>query len=147
MPAVKLPDSWKNRALPVCAPIVLVLECARRRAPARGHASNPPMASKLNSYKVQSVKRVLFGCLISCALSLPLIGGGQSRKTVAAREEMRGLWVARWSLKSPAAVHNIVAAAKRTHINTLFVQVRGRGDAWYHTDLEPRAEALSDSPP
>lgn len=55
---------------------------------------------------------------------------------------MRGLWVARWSLSSPAAIRNLVASAKRSHFNTLFVQVRGRGDAWYDSELEPRAESL-----
>jgi uncharacterized lipoprotein YddW (UPF0748 family) len=59
---------------------------------------------------------------------------------------MRGLWVARWSLSSPGAIHNLVASAKRSHFNTLFVQVRGRGDAWHRSDLEPRAEALSGRP-
>jgi uncharacterized lipoprotein YddW (UPF0748 family) len=60
--------------------------------------------------------------------------------------EMRGLWVARWSLSSPQAIRNVVSAAKLHHFNTLFVQVRGRGDAYYQSDLEPRAEALSDQP-
>lgn len=61
-------------------------------------------------------------------------------------EEMRGMWVMRFSLTSPEAVRNIVAAAKRHNLNTLFVQVRGRGDAWYHSELEPRAEALAHAP-
>lgn len=62
------------------------------------------------------------------------------------RDEVRGIWVARWSLSSPQAVRNIVAAAKRHNFNTLFVQVRGSGEAWYHSDLEPRAEELRDQP-
>jgi uncharacterized lipoprotein YddW (UPF0748 family) len=62
------------------------------------------------------------------------------------RDEMRGLWVTRWSLSSPAAIRNLVASAKRSNFNTLFVQVRGRGDAWYRSDLEPRAEALAGQP-
>lgn len=67
-------------------------------------------------------------------------------KTRQGAEEMRGLWVARWSLSSPAAIRNLVASAKRSHFNALFVQVRGRGDAWYDSKLEPRAEALADQP-
>lgn len=62
------------------------------------------------------------------------------------QEEMRGLWVARYSLTSPQAVRNIVAAARRANLNTLFVQVRGRGDAWYLSEWEPRAEALAKQP-
>ena len=72
-----------------------------------------------------------------------LIVGGPSilnPQPLTQKQEMRGLWVARWSLKSPAAIRNIVASAQRHNFNTLFVQVRGRGDAWYETELEPRAE-------
>ncbi len=59
---------------------------------------------------------------------------------------MRGLWVSRWSLSSPTAIQNIVRTAVRCGINSLFVQVRGRADAWYPSALEPRAEALADAP-
>lgn len=62
------------------------------------------------------------------------------------KEEVRALWVARYSIASPQAIHNVVAQAKRHNFNTLFVQVRGRGDAWYHSDLEPRAEGLRGQP-
>jgi uncharacterized lipoprotein YddW (UPF0748 family) len=65
---------------------------------------------------------------------------------VAVPEEMRGMWVMRFSLASPQSIRNIVAEAARHNFNTLFVQVRGRGDAWYRSDLEPRAEALANQP-
>lgn len=84
--------------------------------------------------------RILTACLLAC---LP---ASLSAQRAQPHEEMRGLWVARYSLKSPAAVRNIVAAAKRHRFNTLFVQVRGRGDAWYDSKLEPRADALADAP-
>ena len=57
--------------------------------------------------------------------------------------EMRGMWVVRDSITSPAAIRNVVAVAVKNHFNTLFVQVRGRGDAFYHSSYEPRAEALA----
>lgn len=60
--------------------------------------------------------------------------------------EMRGMWVVRDSLVSPAAIRKIVAVAVKYHFNTLFVQVRGRGDAWYSSPYEPRAEALLHQP-
>jgi uncharacterized lipoprotein YddW (UPF0748 family) len=85
--------------------------------------------------------------LLAAAIFAPqaLAHPGDSRLSTP-DSEMRGLWVARWSLSSPAAIRNIVASAKRSHFNTLFVQVRGRGDAWYRSDLEPRAEALAAAP-
>ena len=60
--------------------------------------------------------------------------------------EMRGMWVVRESLASPASVHRIVVTATKYHINALFVQVRGRGDAWYNSTYEPRAERLAGLP-
>ena len=60
--------------------------------------------------------------------------------------EMRGLWVVRNSLASPAQIAHVVATARSHHFNALFVQVRGRGDAFYQSSLEPRAEELAAQP-
>lgn len=66
--------------------------------------------------------------------------------SVPQRSEMRGLWVVRTSILSPLAIAKVVSAAKSHHFNALFVQVRGRGDAFYHSALEPRAEELKHAP-
>ncbi len=63
-----------------------------------------------------------------------------------AAPEMRGMWVVRNSITSPAAIRHVVSQAVTHHFNALFVQVRGRGDAYYQSDLEPRAEELSHQP-
>lgn len=60
--------------------------------------------------------------------------------------EMRGLWVVRDSLTSPASIKRVVAEAHAHRFNALFVQIRGRGDAYYLSSLEPRAEELSQTP-
>ncbi|RPJ66147.1 MAG: hypothetical protein EHM24_21480, partial [Acidobacteria bacterium] len=60
--------------------------------------------------------------------------------------EVRALWVARTSLTSPAAVTSMVEAARAGGFNTLLVQVRGRGDAYFSDGLEPRAAALAGQP-
>ena len=44
---------------------------------------------------------------------------------------MRGLWVVRTALVSPEAVDQVVDEAAEGGFNALFVQVRGRGDAFY----------------
>jgi uncharacterized lipoprotein YddW (UPF0748 family) len=62
-------------------------------------------------------------------------------------EAFRGLWVVRTSLTSPEAVARLVSQARSGGITALFVQVRGRGDAYYAGGLEPRAAALRDAPP
>ncbi len=64
----------------------------------------------------------------------------------APRPEVRGLWVVRSSITSPEAIEKVVADARAAGINTLIVQVRGRGDAYYRSRWEPRSEALAGQP-
>ncbi|MEW5982870.1 MAG: family 10 glycosylhydrolase [Acidobacteriota bacterium] len=61
-------------------------------------------------------------------------------------EEVRALWVVRTSLTTPASVVAMVDAARRAGFNTLLVQVRGRGDAFYRSQVEPRADSLAGQP-
>jgi uncharacterized lipoprotein YddW (UPF0748 family) len=63
-----------------------------------------------------------------------------------ARDEVRALWVVRTSLTSPQAIEDMVVAAKQSGFNTLLVQVRGRGDAYYSGGVEPRPAALAAIP-
>jgi uncharacterized lipoprotein YddW (UPF0748 family) len=60
--------------------------------------------------------------------------------------EMRALWVLRSSLTSPASIASLVRTAKEQGFNTLLVQVRGRGDAYYASAIEPRAADLAREP-
>jgi len=56
------------------------------------------------------------------------------------------MWVVRTALTSPQSTSRVVELAKLYGFNTLVVQVRGRGDAYYCGGLEPRAEALDSQP-
>ena len=60
--------------------------------------------------------------------------------------EIRALWVVRTSLTSPQKIQAMVNAAADNGFNTLIVQVRGRGDAYYNSRVEPRAIELKDQP-
>ena len=60
--------------------------------------------------------------------------------------EVRALWVLRTSLTTPDSITALVRAAKDHGFNTLFVQVRGRGDAYYQGGSEPRATDLLRQP-
>ncbi len=62
----------------------------------------------------------------------------------AATDDVRGLWVLRSSLTSARSIQQMVATAERAGFNTLLVQVRGRGDAYYDSRIEPRALELED---
>lgn len=61
--------------------------------------------------------------------------------------EIRAMWVVRDSMTSRSKIRNAVTLAKKHGFNTLFVQVRGRGDAFYLSGTEPRSEELAGSPP
>ena len=65
---------------------------------------------------------------------------------VRAAEEMRGVWVVRTALTSPQAVDAAVDEASRAGANALFIQVRGRGDAFYESQLVPRSDLLATQP-
>ena len=60
-----------------------------------------------------------------------------------AATETRALWVLRTSLGSPESITTLVRTAREHGFNTLLVQVRGRGDAYFASNLEPRAADLA----
>ena len=60
--------------------------------------------------------------------------------------EVRALWVVRTTLTSREKIRTMVAKAADNGFNTLIVQVRGRGDAYYRSRREPRATELKDQP-
>ena len=60
--------------------------------------------------------------------------------------QTRALWVTRSTLASAESIKKMVAAAEAGGFNTLMVQVRGRGDAYYTGTVEPRASELAARP-
>ena len=61
-------------------------------------------------------------------------------------DEVRGLWIVRSTMASEADVRRMVERAAEAGFNTLLVQIRGRGDAFYASRWEPRAEAVTEGP-
>lgn len=59
------------------------------------------------------------------------------------QSETRALWVQRTSLSSPQSIATLVKSARDHGFNTLLVQVRGRGDAYYLGGIEPRPSELA----
>src|SRR6266550_809929 len=89
---------------------------------------------------------LLVGIALVC---LPV---GAQEKSVSAggsgsNDEVRALWVVRTTLTSPEKIRTMVQSAKDNGFNTLIVQVRGRGDSYYHSRWEPRATELKDQSP
>lgn len=56
----------------------------------------------------------------------------------------KALWVVRDRITSVPAIEDLLADAVERGIRDLVVQVRGRGDAYYRSSLEPRAETIAD---
>jgi uncharacterized lipoprotein YddW (UPF0748 family) len=82
---------------------------------------------------------------LACAL---LIAACAPRKPaipvprIAAPAEVRALWIVRNTLNHPDSIRDMVARAHANGFNTLIVQVRGRGDAYYNARWEPRATSI-----
>jgi len=79
-------------------------------------------------------------------LSLLLLAAHDNQAAVPPLAEMRGLWVVRTALASPVTIDRVVDDAQRAGFNALFVQVRGRGDAFYRSELVPRSDILAEQP-
>ncbi|MCI0661191.1 MAG: family 10 glycosylhydrolase, partial [Acidobacteria bacterium] len=62
------------------------------------------------------------------------------------RIEARALWVKCDTLSSSAAVIDLVRRAKKNNFTDLVVQVRSRGNAYYNSQIEPRADELASQP-
>jgi len=73
------------------------------------------------------------------ALIALLVAGAAA---VPVAPEMRGLWVVRTALVAPEDTARVLDQAQQAGINTLFVQVRGRGDAFYRSAIVPRSQLL-----
>ena len=55
----------------------------------------------------------------------------------------KALWVVRDKITTQSGIDDLMADATTRGIHDVVVQVRGRGDAYYESTLEPRAEALA----
>jgi uncharacterized lipoprotein YddW (UPF0748 family) len=82
--------------------------------------------------------------VIRVFLALALAGASLLAQTPVS--EVRAMWVQRGTLTSPTTIQSAVETASDAGFNTLIVQVRGRGDAYYNSPHEPRPPALSRRP-
>ncbi|MBA3670669.1 MAG: family 10 glycosylhydrolase [Gemmatimonadaceae bacterium] len=65
-----------------------------------------------------------------------------SRSATPAWAEARALWVTRYEYDSPAKIATIMQKAADANFNIVYFQVRGSGDAYYVSSLEPCAVSL-----
>jgi uncharacterized lipoprotein YddW (UPF0748 family) len=89
--------------------------------------------------------KAFLACLLAVSASAAV--PSQPPTTWAQKNEMRAGWVVGWrQMTSPQGIDDAVAWAVKARLNTLFVQVRVSGDAYYRSDLVPRAETLKNQP-
>ncbi|MFN2566119.1 MAG: glycoside hydrolase family 10 protein [Gemmatimonadaceae bacterium] len=88
--------------------------------------------------------RVLLLSLAVPILSVPYAGGaalGAPRRAEPAAEG-RALWINRFEYNSAAEIAEAIARAASANFNVIYFQVRGQGDAYYRSHLEPCAIRL-----
>src|SRR5258708_7944662 len=92
--------------------------------------------------------RAVLALVVAIVLVLSAPGGSSSPSAAEpdALPEVRALWVLRTSLASPESIASLVRSARAHGFNTLLVQVRGRGDAYFNNGIEPRAAELQHQP-
>ena len=94
----------------------------------------------MSDYK--NIHTKLLTIVILITLVLHSIGNAENQRT---HEKVKGLWVVRHNMTSAARIDSLLKLVRYCGITDLFVQVRGRGDAFYNSKFEPRAEEISDS--
>jgi uncharacterized lipoprotein YddW (UPF0748 family) len=72
----------------------------------------------------------------------PLRIPGRAWAPLPLADDVRALWVVRTTLTHPDSIRVMVERAADAGFNTLLVQVRGRGDAYYQSRWEPRPESV-----
>ena len=107
----------------------------------------PPRFRYHRNVTAPSVYRTLLFTL-AIVLPLPCVASSyldtlRVRTKVLPNDEIRAAWVVRHALSSPDDVDRMIDYAVRARFHLLFVQVRGRGDAYYKSTLEPRGLSLS----
>ena len=64
---------------------------------------------------------------------------------IAESFNVRALWVVRDFMTTPEKIDELIGFAESNNYNHLFVQIRGRGDAYYNSKLVPRSHLLKNS--
>lgn len=83
-----------------------------------------------------SMRKVLLNTLILILFSIYYYSFAETT------QGERGLWVVRHEITTPESIDSLLAIALHYQFTDLFIQVRGRGDAYYNSTYEPKAEEL-----
>ena len=105
----------------------------------------PRLAGNRYNMRMRTASRILLAValpLAACAAACAPHRPAPLFHPLPVPAEVRALWVARNTLEQPDSIRAMVARAHDAGFNTLIVQVRGRGDAYYASRWEPRAAGI-----
>src|SRR5262245_28638821 len=91
------------------------------------------------SRRSSGIRMEMLTTILSFVLAAGALPGHTQPPAALDPPEIRALWVDAFhaGIRSPQEADALVAAATRANLNTLFVQVRRRGDALYTKGSEP----------
>ena len=73
--------------------------------------------------------------------------GVSGYRAIPVPDQLRALWVVRTTLTDPDSIVAMVDRAAAAGFNTILVQVRGRGDAYYQSRWEPKPATVLEQGP
>jgi len=82
--------------------------------------------------------------LIFCLASFSPV---RARAADPPKGEIRALWVTRWDFKTEKDIRRAVRWSAAVGFNRIFLQVRGRADAFYRSSIEPWGEEIGGRDP
>ena len=80
----------------------------------------------------------LMAVLLIAGGVLCIMAGTDVHPEAAMNEEFRGLWVVRTSMQSQESIEHVIERAVESNFNAILVQVNGRGEAYYESDIVSR---------
>ncbi|HJM85000.1 MAG TPA: family 10 glycosylhydrolase [Candidatus Marinimicrobia bacterium] len=80
---------------------------------------------------------------VSVAFFLFCVSSGDGQPS-ASNLDFRAIWVVRHSMVSPEEIDRALLFAKVHHFNHVFLQVRGRGEAFYNSQFVIKSQLVSD---
>ncbi len=88
------------------------------------------------------MSRILLPFRATSIVALCFLFAGYVPEVYASKFEYRCLWVVRDAMTSEKSIDDMMHFAKENNFNNVFLQVRGRGDAYYHSAFEPEPEMM-----
>lgn len=88
-------------------------------------------------------RRIRFVAIAAALACFGSCASGPAPKRVERRSGFLATWVVRTDLVDKRSIERVVDEAIAGQVNALFVQVRGRGDAYYLGGIEPLAEGIA----